>query len=190
MHLGFILGVGLVVVVLAYGVSIYNSLVRLKHNAVTAWSNIDVLLKQRHDELPKLVEVCKQYLQYEQPALERIVQARANVAQARQAGSPEAVGRAESELRGGLANLYAVAENYPDLKANESFRALQSRVSGLENAIADRRESYNDTANDLNIRREQFPDRIVAGIAHIRSMELLKFASAELSDVDMKALFS
>lgn len=135
---GFIV-LGLALVVMIYFITIYNHLVQLKHNVSKAWANIDVLLKQRHDELPKLVETCKQYMGYEQQTLEKVMQARAAVFAAREQGDVKALGPAEQTLRLGLGNLFAVAENYPDLKANESFQHLQARISGLENAIADRR---------------------------------------------------
>src|SRR5580704_9877275 len=110
---------------IAYIVSIYNGLVRVGNEVKLAWSNIDVLLVQRHDELPKLVEVCRQYMQYERDTLERVMQARAGVDAARSSGNVSSVGAAERELRSGLNGLYAVAERYPDLKANEAFRHLQ-----------------------------------------------------------------
>ncbi len=101
---------------------LYNNLVSLKHNVSKAWANIDVLLKQRHDELPKLVETCKQYMGYEQETLEKVMQARAAVSAAREKGDVSALGPAETQLRMGLGNLFALAEAYPDLKANDSFQ--------------------------------------------------------------------
>jgi LemA protein len=181
---------GLIAVALIYGILIYNSLVTLKHGVSKAWANIDVLLKQRHDELPKLVETCKQYMKYEQETLERVMKARASVAAAREQGDVGGVGAAESELRIGLGNLFAVAEAYPELKANESFQHLQARITGLENSIADRREFYNDAANNNNVRIEQFPDLIVARLFNFKPAELLEFAEEEIRDVDVKALFT
>lgn len=182
-----ILGIGLVIAV--YAVMIYNSLVTLKHGVAKAWANIDVLLKQRHDELPKLVETCKQYMQYEQTTLEGVMKARAAVASAREAGDVGAVGVAEGRLRQGLGNLFALAEAYPDLKANESFQHLHSRISGLENSIADRREFYNESVNNNNVRIEQFPDAIIARRFQFRPAELLEFAEEEIRDVNLRALF-
>ena len=179
-----------VVILLVWGVTIYNRLVNLKHNVSQAWSNIDVLLKQRHDELPKLVETCKQYMGYEQETLERVMKARSAVSAAREAGNVGALGAAESQLRLGLGNLFAVAEAYPELKANESFQHLQARISGLENAIADRREFYNESVNVNNIRIEQFPDVIIARMLAFKAFELLEFSEEEKADVDMKTLFS
>lgn len=180
---------GLIVLALVYAVVIYNHLVSLKHNVAKAWSNIDVLLKQRHDELPKLVEVCKQYMQYEQNTLERVMSARAAVATAQQAGDVKALGEAEQALRLGLGNLFAVAEAYPDLKANENFQHLQARITGLENAIADRREFYNETVNRNNIRIEQFPDLLIARSFGFKDFELLEFVAEQTADVDIKSLF-
>jgi LemA protein len=177
-----IIGLGL------YVVTVYNRLVRLKHNVSRAWSNIDVLLKQRHDELPKLVETCKQYMQYEKDVLERVVKARASVAEARMAGDVGALGAAETEMR--IGNLFAVAENYPELKANETFQHLQQRITGLESQIADRREFYNDSVNANNIHVEQFPDTIVARLFGFGLRDLLEFSEAEKADIDVKQLFS
>lgn len=180
----------IVVGLLLYVVMIYNNLVRLKHNVSRAWSNIDVLLKQRHDELPKLIETCKQYMKHEREVLENVTRARAAVAQAREAGDVGALGAAETQMRIGLGNLFAVAENYPDLKANENFAFLQTRISQLESQISDRREFYNDSVNINNIRIEQFPDNIIAGIFRFGERELLKFDEAEIKDVDVAKLFS
>jgi len=105
-------------------------------------------------------------------------------------GDVGAVGAAEGQLRLGLGNLFAVAENYPELKTNETFLHLQSRITGLENSIADRREFYNDSVNINNVRIEQFPDIIVAKRFNFKSAELLEFDEAELTDVSMGALFS
>jgi LemA protein len=184
-----VLMAGLVVVVV-YGIMIYNSLVQVKHNVSKAWANIDVLLKQRHDEIPKLVEVCKQYRQFEQDTLQRVIEARSRVFQASQAQNMPALGQAETALRAGLANLFAVAEAYPDLKTNEQFMNLQTRISALENAIADRREFYNESVNINNVRIEQFPDVIIAGMFNFPARELLEFQEEEKRDVNVKQLFA
>ncbi|OOZ36589.1 LemA family protein [Solemya velesiana gill symbiont] len=181
---------GIVAAVIIYVVMIYNNLVTLKHGVSKAWANIDVLLKQRHDELPKLVETCKQYMEYEQDTLEKVMQARAVVSSAREQGDVGALGIAEGQLRLGLGNLFAVAEAYPDLKANETFQHLQSRITGLENSIADRREFYNESVNNNNVRIEQFPDVIIARMFNFMSAELLEFSEEEKKDVDMKSLFN
>ncbi|HXI48601.1 MAG TPA: LemA family protein [Steroidobacteraceae bacterium] len=180
----------LAIALLGYLISVYNGLVRVGASVKLAWSNIDVLLVQRHDELPKLVEVCRQYMEYERDTLERVTKARSAVDAARSSGNVNSVGAAEQELRAGLGGLYAVAERYPDLKANEAFRQLQSRISGLETAIADRREVYNDSVNANNIRLQTFPDVLVANFGDFHPAKLLQFLSEEKSDVDVKALFA
>lgn len=181
---------GAVIAALIYAVMLYNGLVQVKHAVAKAWSNIDVLLKQRHDELPKLVETCKQYKQFEQETLQRVIEARSSVHNAREAQDIPALGQAEGALRMGLGRLFAVAEAYPELKANENFLLLQSRISALENGIADRRELYNDAVNINNVRIEQFPDVIFARMFNFSIRPLLEFTQEEKADVDMKALFS
>ncbi len=176
-------------VALLYSVVIYNNLVRLKHNIAKGWANIDVLLKQRHDELPKLVEVCRQYKQFEESTLTRVIQARARVSDARAQHDVPALGAAEGMLRMGLGQLFAVAEAYPELKANEHFMQLQTRITALENSIADRREWYNESVNVHNVRIEQFPDLIIARMFQFTEKPLLEFSTAEKADVDLKSLF-
>src|SRR5580658_2877532 len=129
------------VVFLGYGIIIYNALVRVRNEVKLAWSNIDVLLVQRHEELPKLIEVCKGYMRHERETLESVARARSNVEGARSVGNVASVSVAEGALRSRLSSLFAVAERYPDLKANDLFRNLQTRISALETAIADRRST-------------------------------------------------
>lgn len=181
---------GIAIVALLYGVMLYNGLVTLKHGVARAWANIDVVLRQRHDELPKLVEVCRQYQQFEQRTLERVIAARAGVASARERQDIPALGSAEGELRSSLGKLFALAEAYPELRTSEHFMQLQNRISGLENTIADRRELYNEAVNLNNVRVEQFPDLLIARLFGFQTRPPLEFAAAEKSDPDMKALFS
>ncbi|HVC31242.1 MAG TPA: LemA family protein [Steroidobacteraceae bacterium] len=136
----------LVVLLVGYTVTIYNGLVRTGKEVKLAWSNIDVLRVPRHDELPKLIDVCKRSMQHERETLERVTQARAQVDAAHRSGDVTSVSAAAGALRSGLANPYAVAERYPELKADTLFRNLTARSSALETAIADRREIYNDAA--------------------------------------------
>ena len=179
-----------IVVAIVWAIMMYNNLVNLKHAVAKAWSNIDVLLKQRHDELPKLVEICKQYKQFEQETLQRVTDARGRVQAARVQQDIPALGEAESALRAGLGGIYATVEAYPELKAIETFQHLIARISGLENAIADRREFYNDAANINNVAIEQFPELIIANLFRFDSFELLRFSENEKKDVDVKQLFS
>jgi LemA protein len=188
--LGILVFFFLIVALAGYLIGVYNALVRVRAAVKLAWSDIDVLLVQRHDELPKLVEVCKQYMQYEPGTLERVMRARSGVDSARSSGSMSSLGNAEHELRSGLTGLYAVAERYPDLKASEPFRHLQQRISGLETAIADRREVYNDAANTNNVRIVSFPDVMVAGLGDFPPAQLLHFEADQKADVDLKAAFS
>jgi LemA protein len=189
MELAFFITLGIVVLLGGYGAVIYNNLVDLKHAVSQAWSNIDVLLRQRHDELPKLVETCKAYMQHERETLEKVMQARSQVASARAAQDMDGLGAAEGMLRVGLGNLFAVAEAYPDLKANEGFQFLRGRITALENAIADRREFYNASVNANNVRIEQVPDLFIARLFKFRSARLLEFSAAETADADLQALF-
>jgi len=185
----FVLFLALLVVASVYVVRIYNGLVGLRENVRKAWSNIDVLLTQRHDELPKLVETCKRYMAYEQETLERVMQARSAVFKAQGKGDVTALGAAEQQLREGLGRLFAVAENYPDLKADQGFKHLQTRISQLEESIADRRELYNEAVNLNNIRVQTFPDLIVARLFEFRQSALLEFTEEQKRDVDVGKLF-
>jgi LemA protein len=190
MAIGTIIVLGVLLVAVIYFVMIYNNLVQVKHNVSKAWANIDVLLKQRHDELPKLIETCKQYMKFEQDTLAKVMEARSKVFSARESQNIGALGQAEGALRASVGNLFAVAEAYPDLKTNQTFLQLQSRISGLENGIADRREFYNETVNVNNVRIEQFPDTLIAGMFNFKPAQLLEFEAAEKADVDVKQLFN
>jgi LemA protein len=180
---------GVVAVLIIYSISLYNNLVNVKHAVSKAWANIDILLKQRHDELPKLVEVCKQYKQFEQSTLQKVIEARSQVHSARERQDIPALGKAEGMLRAGVGGIFAVAEAYPELKANENFMQLQNRVSSLENGIADRREFYNDSVNINNVQIEVFPASFIAKMFGFGEKPLLEFSSAEKVDVDVKKLF-
>jgi LemA protein len=176
--------IGFVVVgTVGYGLSIYNSLVALKNNIGRSWANIDVLLKQRHDELPKLVKTCEGYMQHERAVFDRLSEARGALLKARSVGE-----RAEAEgmLTRALGNFFAVAEAYPDLKANQSFLQLQSRISEIENQIADRREFYNDTVTTFNTRIQQMPDAIVANWLGLVPAHLFKADEADRQDIEIK----
>lgn len=185
-----LLVLAVLVMLLIYSIGLYNQLVNIKHAVSQAWANIDILLRQRHDELPKLVTACREYMQYEQSTLDSIVSARSAVSQARDQANLKQLGQAETALRSGLGQLFALAENYPQLQANESFQYLQQRISGLESGIADRRELYNAAVNINNVRIEQFPDVLIARMFAFESAELLQFSEASKADVDLQQLFS
>jgi len=175
---------------LIYTVLIYNGLVRIKHSVSKAWANIDVLLKQRHDELPKLIEVCKGYMKHERGVLEEVIKARSMASDARTNEDINKVGESETLMRQGLGKLFMTVEAYPDLKANQQFKHLQHRITGLENQIADRREYYNETVRVNNTRIEMFPDVIIARIFNFGQRVFLRFSEAELADVNVGALFN
>lgn len=183
--------VGIVILaVVIYGIFIYNYLVQLKNNVSNAWANIDVLLKQRMDEIPKLVMVCREYMKYEQPTLEQITQARTQINQGRQEINPGKIGAGEGFLQKALAGLFAVAENYPDLKANQHFLQLQARISSLESQLSHKREYYNDCVNAYNIRIEQFPDMLVASLFKYGPQALLQIPKVETQDIHLDRLFA
>ena len=166
-----------------YFLSIYNTLVEMKNNIARSWANIDVLLKQRHDELPKLVKVCEAYMQHERAVFDKLSEARGAVAGAKTVGERA---QAENMVTAALGRFFAVAENYPDLKANQSFMALQQRISELENQIADRREFYNDTVTIFNTRIQQIPDSWVAGGMNLQPADLFKIDERDREDVNIE----
>jgi len=185
MSIGLIIFLSIIFAPLFVGVSIFNQLVSLKNNTKKAWSNIDVLLKQRNSELPKLIDTCKQHMTYEKDTLEKVIKARSFVQSAMDSKNMNDLAAAEAMLGTSLNGLFAVAEDYPDLKASESFLRLQTRISTLEEDISNRREFYNDTAALSNTRREQFPDSLVANIFSFKEFDLLEFRLEELQDVDI-----
>lgn len=190
MNTGLLVFLSLLVGISLWAVLLYNQLVELKNNAAKAWSNTDVLLKQRNDELPKLVAVCKEHMQYEQATLQKVMEARNHIATALQSGNMPALDVAENALRTGLGSLFAVAEAYPELKASEAFQHLRQRITNLEDSIADRREFYNDAANVNNTRIEQFPDVLLAKVFGFKRFRLMSFSPSETADVDVSAQFS
>ncbi len=189
MSLTLIIILAILVIAALYATLIYNNLERLKQTVAKAWSNIDAVLTQRHDELPKLVETCKGYMQHEPQALTRVLEARGAVMAARHTGDMRGLGLAETELRAGLDRLLALAENQPELKADRAFQQLAQRIAQLDDTIADRRELYNDSVNLNNMRLEQVPDALIARLFHFRPAELLEFRDAR-ADVDIAKLFS
>jgi len=168
--------------VLIYAVILYNGLVRLRNENDRAWANIDVLLKQRHDEIPNLVETVKGYMQHEQQTLLAVTQARADSMNAASVGQ-KAV--AELKIASALHSLFAVAENYPQLNANENFLKLQTRITELEERIADRREFFNDDVNTYNTRIGQIPDVFVASFMDLKRRELFKVSEQDRSQVEV-----
>ena len=170
----------IVIAIIMYFVGLYNSLVTFKNNIDRSFSNIDVLLKQRHDELPKLIETCKGYMQYEQKTLQAVTEARTAFMRAT---TPAEKAQADNMVSGALKTLFAVAEKYPDLKANTSFMQLQGRITELETKIAAQRSSYNEDVNAFNIRIAQIPANLVAGLMGLQPHALFQVAEADREDV-------
>jgi LemA protein len=166
-----------------YFLSLYNGLVEMKNNISRSWANVDVLLKQRHDELPKLVSTCEAYMQHERAVFDKLSEARGAVARATTVAQRA---DAEGQIGRALTGFMAVAENYPTLKADQGFRSLQQRISELENQIADRREFYNDVVTLFNTRLESIPDSWVAQGMQLVHAELFKVADADREDVKIQ----
>lgn len=155
---------------------IYNNLVRLKNNVQKSWANIDVLLKQRSNELPNLIATVKGYMEHERTTLEVLTKARTDILKASTLSKKAAVDNIITET---LKTLFAVVENYPNLKANENFLKLQTRITGLENELADRREFYNDSVNIYNIRIHSIPDVIVARMMKCTDEQFFKVSEED-----------
>ena len=168
--------VALIIAVPLFGIVLYNRLVGLRNQGKNAWRQIDVQLKRRHDLIPNLVEVVKDYMSYEQETLEKVIQARS---QAVSAGSPEEAIAAEGILSGALGKLFALMENYPDLKANENVSRLMEELSATENKISFSRQFYNDSVMALNNAVEAFPSNIVAGMFGFHQATYFEVAEAE-----------
>ncbi len=184
---GWVIAIGILVIFgiiifafIAYFVGIYNQLVTLKNDIDRSFSNIDVLLKQRHDELPKLIDTCKGYMQYEQKTLLAVTEARTAYMKAT---TPAEKTQADNMVSGALKTLFAVAEKYPDLKANANFMQLQGRITELETKIAGQRSTFNEDVNAFNIRIGQIPANFVAGFMHLQPHPLFQVAETDREDV-------
>lgn len=180
---------GLMIIVLAvlvgFGllmVTSYNRLVDLRFQLERAWANIDVILKQRFDELPQLMKVVEQYTGYEAGILKELAAARASYGAAH---SVDDKIRAAGELSAATRGVFALGEAYPELRSNQNFLQLQSRVSDLENAIADRRESYNECVANFNARIQQLPDVLAANLLGYRAQNPYRVTEAERGAVDL-----
>ena len=172
-----------VVGMLVYTVILYNELIRLRNDNDRAWANIDVLLKQRHDEIPNLVETVKGYMQHEQQTLVGVTQARTA---SMNAGSVGQKAQADLMMTGALRGLFAVAENYPELKANQNFLKLQTRITELEERIVDRGEFFNDDVNTYNTRIGQIPEVFVASFMSLKPRGMFKVSDEDRRLVEVK----
>src|SRR5213082_3253445 len=179
---GLIILVVLGAIVLLLGM-IYNSLVQLRVRSESAWSDIDVQLKRRHDLIPNLVETVKGYAAHEKGTFENIAKFRS---QAMQASTPADKAAAENQLTGALKSLFAVAENYPELKASEEFTQLQNSLSQTEDAIQNSRRYYNAVVRDLNTKIQSFPTNILAGMFGFQQKQFFEVAAADREPVAVK----
>ncbi len=176
---------------LLWAIWIYNRLVRDKHRCASAWSDIDVQLKRRHDLIPNLVETVKGYMAHERETLEAVINARnAAVSATSQAaaapGDPQAMqqlGQAEAALTGTLGRLFALSESYPDLKADQSMGQLMEELRSTENRIAFARQAFNDSVTLYNTKREVFPSNLVSNTFNFREAQLLEESSPEVKQV-------
>ena len=182
MGMGGWIAIGVIAVLVIWAVMIYNGLVVLRNRFKNAFSQIDVQLKRRYDLIPNLVETAKGYLKHERETLEAVIKARNQAISASQAaaaspGNPAAMqqlGAAEGALTGVLGRLFALAEAYPDLKANQNMLAIQEELASTENKVAFARQAFNDAVMEYNTKRESFPDTIVAGMFRFDAAELLQ----------------
>jgi LemA protein len=183
--MGFLIwgGVAAAAGVGVWATSAYNALVRLRMQARNAWSDIDVQLKRRHDLVPNLVETVKGYAAHEQETLDRVIQARNRAVGA---ATPGELGPAEQELTGALRQVFALAEAYPDLKANEGFVQLQQQLGDIEQALVNARRYYNAVVRDFNTQIQTFPTVVVAGSFGFRPMEFFEAEEGEREVVAVK----
>ena len=167
---------------ISWFLTVYNGLIQVKENIKKSWANIDVLLMQRSDEIPKLVKVLKSFVKHEKKMFDSIMEARSFYSGA---SSVSEKADADSEMSTALKSIFALSEAYPELKSNDNFLKLQERISGLENDIADRRELYNESVNNYNIRIQSLPDAFIANSMNLASEEMFKVDEKKKKDVDI-----
>lgn len=173
----------LVAIVVIWFIASYNGFVRLTNGAKEAWSDIDVQLKRRYDLIPNLVNTVKGYAKHESSAFENVTKARTL---AMGAGSLEEKGKAENMLSGALKSVFAIAEAYPELKANQNFLSLQAELSGTEDKIQSSRRFYNGNVRELNTKVESFPSNLIASMFHFAKMEFFAADESEKGAVEVR----
>ncbi|MFA6088665.1 MAG: LemA family protein [Candidatus Woesearchaeota archaeon] len=171
------------VALLGYIISMYNGLIELKNNITKSWANIDVLLKQRTDEIPNLISSVKGYMKHEKELLSDITKARTAIMSATTMSQKA---KADESISGALKSIFAVSEAYPTLKANENFMQLQTRITSLENELADRREFYNDSVNNYNTTIQSFPDIFIAKMIKAVAQEMYKVSDDDKKNVKVE----
>ena len=182
MGVGLFILLGLVVVLVGVIIGMYNSLIRLKNRVEEAWSDIDVQLKRRYDLIPNLIETVKGYAGHEKETLQNVTEARANAMKAQEGGNAKDQAAAENMLSGTLKTLFALSENYPDLKANANFLELQRELSDTENKIMASRRFYNGNVRDFNTKLEVFPTNIIGNMLGFKSREYFEIADEKERD--------
>jgi LemA protein len=171
----FVLGLLIIIIVFIFIIiGIYNGLVTLRNRVKNSWSQIDVQLKRRHDLIPNLVETAKGYMKHENETFVAVTEARSKAMNAGNDGSVKDIGAAEADLSGSLAKLLLTVENYPELKANQNFLALQEELTSTENKIAFSRQAYNDDVMMLNNKVEMFPSSIIAGMFNFEKADFFE----------------
>ena len=186
--MGTLIFIGVIVAVIIYIIAIYNRLISLKNRFKNGFAQIDVQLQRRHDLIPNLVETAKAYMSHEKDTLTQVIEARNQAVSAKKAaaehpddgGAVSNLGKAESLLSGSLANFFALSENYPDLKANDTMAQLMEELSSTENRIGFARQAFNDAVMNYNTYREQFPQNFIGGpFGNFKEAQLLKIETEE-----------
>jgi LemA protein len=167
-------GIGIVALLILIVVIMYNSFVRLRNQVENAWSQIDVQLKRRTDLIPNLIETVKGYAKHEKEVFENVTKARSALVSAKNSGDATATAQADNMLTDALKSVFAVAEAYPDLKANQNFLQLQEELTGTENKVAAARQYYNDIVMTYNTKRESFPSNMIAGMFNFKEKDLFE----------------
>ena len=162
--------------------TVYNGLIQVKENIKKSWANIDVLLMQRSDEIPKLIKILKSFVKHEKKMFDNIMDARTSYLGA---NSVSEKADADNQISEALKSVFAISEAYPDLGSNDNFLKLQERISGIENAIADRRELYNESVNNYNIRIQSLPDMFIANTLGLAQEEMFKVQENKKKDIDI-----
>jgi LemA protein len=174
--------IGAIVLIVIIGIFIYNGLVQNKIRVNEAWSDITVQLKRRADLIPNLIETVKGYAKHEKTVFENVTKERANVLQAQEKG-PAETAKAENALEGALKSLFAVSEDYPDLKANENFKELQAELVDTEDKIQAARRFYNGSVRDLNIKIDVFPNNLIAGPLGFTKQEFFEVDESQMASI-------
>ena len=172
----------IIIGIISWFFTVYNGLIQVKENIKKSWSNIDVLLMQRSDEIPKLIKVLKSFVKHEKKMFDNILDARTSYLGA---NSVSEKADADNQMSEALKSVFALSEAYPELGSNDNFLKLQERISGLENEIADRRELYNESVNNYNIRIQSLPDMFIANTLGLPQEEMFKVDENKKKDIDI-----